>query len=148
MSVYVPRTVQQPQASSCAVVHVLSLGLHLTGFDNNCCDRVDTMCCQCVDTDMRRRLAPEQAPWLQARRLALIPPCPETLTANQTVVLNGLALGRALAVEADIDKLVAYISVRAGKIESGLRAVVQAAQRKMWRSVISRWQWLQHWPVR
>ena len=127
MSVYVPRTVQQPQASSCTVVHVLSLGLHLTGFDNNCCDRVDTMCCQCVDTDMRRRLAPEQAPWLQARRLALIPPCPETLTANQTVVLNGLALGRALAVEADIDKLVAYISVRAGKIES-----VRAAMAIIW----------------
>ena len=32
--------------------------------------------------------------------------------------------------------------------EIGLRAVVQAAQMKMWRSVISRCQWLQHSPPR
>ena len=40
-------------------------------------------------------------------------------------------LQRALAVEADIDKLVAYISVRAGKIES-VRAAMAKQQTGDW----------------
>ena len=45
-------------------------------------------------------------------------------------------LQRALAVEADIDKLVAYISVRAGKIES-VRAAMAKQQTRPWFSCVA-----------